>query len=341
MGQRILVVAPAWIGDMVLAQSLYKYLHQQERQPHIDVLAPAWSFPLLQRMPEVRRAIAVPWRHGELGLLSRYRKARKLAGIYTRAIVLPRSFKSALLPWLAGIPVRTGFLGEMRWGLINDRRSCDYRVLTSTVQRFVSLGAATAKQSLPQRLPSPALRVENEKLKDSLQRLKINTDGQILGLAVGAAFGPSKQWPAEFFAAVAQHYLDLNWSVWIFGAASDVPVAARIVEQLDGRVANLCGRTKLEEVVDLLAQTQLLVSNDSGLMHVAAAVGVPVVAIYGSTSPSYTPPLTEKKVILYRQLACSPCWQKTCRYGHYHCLKKISPAEVIQATARLSNVKAG
>lgn len=336
MSQTILVIGPSWIGDMILAQSLYKYLHQQDRRVQIDVLAPDWSLPLLRRMSEVRQAMVMPLRHGELGFSTRRRIGLRLRGVYTRAIVLPRSLKSALLPWFARIPVRTGFLGELRWGLINDVRSCDYRVLPSLAQRFVSLGASTASQSLPQQLPQPALRVENKKAAVCLRRLGINASKPILALAPGASYGPSKQWPAEFFAEAAQRHLDHGWSVWIFGAQGDVPTAEKIAAQLDGEVSNLCGRTGLEEAVDLLAQTQLLISNDSGLMHVAAAVGVPVIAIYGSTTPNYTPPMTANKLVLYRHLECSPCWQRTCRYGHYHCLNKISPDRVTRAATSLA-----
>ena len=336
MKQCILVVSPSWLGDMVLAQSLYKHLRQQNHEAKIDVLAPRWSFPLLQRMPEVHQAIAMPVRHGELGLLRRYRIARKLAGVYTRAIVLPRSFKSALVPCLARIPVRSGFFGEMRWGLINDFRPCQTRLMPSLAQRFVSLGAPRENPPAVDKLPPPRLRVDHKKAKARMRRLKINADRQVLALAPGAAYGPSKRWPPEFFAAVARHYRDLGWSVWVFGARDDVPAATQVMKSMKGGAVNLCGQTSLEEAIDLLAQTRLLVSNDSGLMHIAAATDVPTLVIYGSTTPDYTPPMSEKKAVLCRRLSCSPCWRRTCRYGHYHCLKKITPQDVIKASASLA-----
>ena len=196
---------------------------------------------------------------------------------------------------------------------------------------------ARAETRPPADIPQPALRVDQGKARDCLRRLNIHKQAPVLALAPGAAYGPSKQWPPDFFAAVAKRYIKQGWSVWIFGAQSDRPVADKIAADCgdDQHVLNLCARTRLEETVDLLAETRLLLSNDSGLMHIGAAVGVPVVSIYGSTSPDYMPPLTSDKAVLYHRIACSPCWQKTCRYGHYDCLRKITPDEAIKACERL------
>ncbi len=336
--KRILVVGPAWIGDMVLAQSLYKSLKQHDFAVEIDVVTPAWSRALLNRMPEVSRAIEMPAGHGELRLRARYQLGRRLRERdYRQAIILPRSLKAALLPFFAAVPVRTGFLGEMRYGLINDLRALDKEAMPKIVTCFVFLGRPRGAPPHGLELPTPALTVDQDNRDVCLKRLDLKKDTRLLALMPGAAFGRSKQWPPGHFADVARRYAGDGWQVWIFGSAADHALGERIIE-ISGkipRIVNLCGRTTLEEVIDLMALADLAVTNDSGLMHIAAAVGCPLVAVYGSTSPAYTPPMIARSKCLWRNLECSPCWSRTCRYGHYRCLAEISPDEVRESASEL------
>jgi heptosyltransferase-2 len=332
--EKLLVVGPSWVGDMVMAQSLYKLLKAREPALEIDVLAPAWSLPLLKRMPEAARGIELPLGHGELGLGRRRRLGRSLAGRYGRAIVLPRSLKSALVPWFAGIPRRTGFRGEWRYGLINDSRPFDGKRLDQTVLRFVALGLEPGETELPDP-PEPRLSIDAAGLRALAERLGLDTAGAIVALMPGAEYGPAKQWPLESFAALAGRLAAAGVQVWVLGSAKEAPLGAEI-ERAAGLayVRNLCGASSLVEACDLLSAAAVAVSNDSGLMHVAAAVGTHVVAIYGSSTPDFTPPLTSERTIHYRRLPCSPCFERTCPLGHLDCLRGIDVAAVAASVER-------
>lgn len=323
----ILIIAPSWVGDMVMAQSLFKQLKQQHSNVTIDVFAPMWTAGLLQRMPEIRQTITHHLTHGRFALSTHYQLAKQLRTYhYQQAIVLPNSWKSALIPFLAKIPLRTGFIGEIRYGLLNDIRKKDKKLLQKTVQQFVALGLP--KNSELSHIPQPTLQPKIPNV--TLQRLQLNiTDQPILALCPGAEYGIAKQWPSTFFAQVAQQKLDEGWQVWLFGSLKDNTVALEIQYLTQQRCINLCGKTQLAEAVDLLALATVVISNDSGLMHVAAALDKPLIAIYGSSDPHMTPPLSNKARILYKNLPCSPCFQRTCRFGHLHCLDEIKPEEVL------------
>ena len=323
----VLVVGPSWVGDMVMAQSLFKTLKERQPGRAIDVLAPAWSLPIVRRMPEVREAIALDTAHGELGIGKRRRLARELPA-YAQAVVLPRSFKAALVPWFAGIPRRTGFRGESRFFLINDVRPFDRQVLDQTVKRFVALGLE-AGVPLPAELPEPALRVDRERQAELLERLGLDTARPVVAFMPGAEYGPAKCWPLDYFGALAAMLDADGFSVWILGSDKDRAAGDRIAAAAPAE--NLCGRTALVDTVDLLALTRQVVSNDSGLMHVAAAVGTRVHGIYGSSSPDFTPPLTANRTIHYLRLDCSPCFERTCPLGHLNCLRRLAPERVRDA----------
>lgn len=334
--ERILVVGPAWVGDMVMAQSLFMRLREQAADCVIDVLAPAWSQPLLARMDEVREAIILPVGHGRLALAQRYRLGRSLRGRYDRAIVIPRSFKSALVPWFARIPRRSGYRGEMRYGLLNDIRTLDKQVLHQTVQRYVALGERGEMKDAPP-TPLPHLRVEPGNRERVVQQLGLDTQRPVVAMMPGAEYGPAKRWPPVYYAQVARAQVAAGRQVWLFGSHKDQAVAETIVREAAGTAAaqnesvvNLCGRTRLEDAVDLLSLVRVALSNDSGLMHVAAAVGVPLVAVYGSSTPDYTPPLSPRAEVVYHALACSPCFKRSCPLGHTDCLNGITPDEVLQ-----------
>jgi lipopolysaccharide heptosyltransferase II len=333
---KLLVVGPSWVGDMVMAQSLYRTIKAREPSAVIDVLAPAWSLPLLERMPEVARGIELPLAHGELGLARRRRLGRALRGRYTRAIVLPRSLKSALVPWFAGIERRTGFRGEWRFGLINDMRPFDPKRLDQTVKRFIALGLERGDDSLPPTLP-PALRVDTGAQASLAARLALDPTGPVVALMPGAEYGPAKQWPTRHYAALAGRLAAQGAAVWILGSAKEAALGREIAEAAGGAAAvvNLAGQTTLVEAVDLLSLSRVAVSNDSGLMHIAAAVGTHVVALYGSSTPDFTPPLTANATICYRRLVCSPCFARECPLGHLDCLVGIGVDDVCASVERV------
>ena len=334
---KILVVGPSWVGDMVMAQSLFIALKKQAADCQIDVLAPAWTFALLAKMPEVAHAIAMPVTRGQFGLMQRYRLGKSLRATgYDQAIVLPNSWKSALVPFFAGIPLRTGYVGECRWGLLNDARKLDKKQLTMTVQRFVAL-AYSGQGQLPPKFAEPAIVTEKSQQQAVLQKLQLNSSMKTLALCPGAEYGAAKRWPVEHFAALAKYAVELGWQVWLLGSGKDVAIATQ-VNQASGNICNnLAGRTSLAEAVDLLSLANAVVSNDSGLMHVAAALDRVMVALYGSSDPGFTPPLNKKAKVISLALDCSPCFKRECPLfppGHENdtqCLSKITPDRVLAA----------
>lgn len=332
---KYLIVGPSWVGDMVMAQALFKSLKQENDQAKIDVLAPGWSLPIIRRMPEVNQGIAAPWKSGELAIKAQWRLARSLKG-YDKAIILPRSFKSALIPFFAGIPERVGFSGEGRSLLLTDARrrraTRDGAVITDkTVWRYLGLGATKAEYDRYQfDVPEPSLIIDERNARSVIETLGLNADRPAIALCPGAEFGPSKQWPLENHRALAGQLVQRGFQVWVIGGPKDAEAGSEIAEgQAD--VFNLCGKTRLEDTVDLFSRCDKVVSHDSGLMHVAAAAGADIVAIYGSTSPDFTPPLTKNAQIMRYPIECSPCFDRTCRFGHYKCLTRISVQEVLNA----------
>lgn len=329
---KLLVVGPAWVGDMVMAQSLYKQLWRRYAQPEIHVLAPPWSLPILQRMPEVTRGVELRAAHGEVALGKRWRLGRRLRReAYDRAIVLPRSLKAALVPFFASIPVRTGFLGEQRYGLINDVRQFDPVRLDQTVKRFVALGCDDG-EALPVELPRPELETRPLSVDELREKLGLTRGRDVVALMPGAEYGVAKQWPIEYYSRLAGRLAGAGFEVWVLGSAKERSLGDAIVADGERKhVHNLCGRTTLDEAVDLLSAAAVAVTNDSGLMHVASAVGTHVVAIYGSSTPDFTPPLTKRKTVFYERLECSPCFKRTCPLHHLRCLRDICVDVVFSA----------
>jgi heptosyltransferase II len=329
---RILIIGPSWVGDMVMSQSLFKTLKQNHPDSVIDVLAPAWSLPILARMPEVRQGIVLPFGHGELKLRERYRQGKRLRGLYDQAIVLPNSLKSALLPFFSGIKKRTGWRGEMRYGLLNDLRVLDEKKFPLMVERFVAL-AYPSQNTNTGSFPKPQLLTTPETLQNVRDKYRLNKQRPALVLCPGAEFGDAKQWPQEHYAAVARQKIKEGWQVWILGSRNDEQTAENIVRLLDKSLRdychNLAGRTELVETIDIIALADAVISNDSGLMHIAAAVNTPLVVIYGSTSPAFTPPLGDKVKIVKSDIRCAPCFERSCPLGHRKCLTEQQPQNVL------------
>ncbi len=326
--KKILIVGPAWVGDMVMAQSLFKTLKEQQPDCIIDVLAPPWSLPLLKRMAEVNNSLALPVKHKKLGLRTRYIIGRRLrANKYDQAIVLPRSLKAALVPFFAKIPLRTGYRGEMRFGLINDVRKMDKDILTQTVQRYTALGYKEDLDKPPQ-IKQPQLIINKPNREWLVKDLELDVSKKIVAFMPGAEYGEAKRWPTEYYRQLAEMLVSNDYKVWVLGSEKEQALGKIISEGYEEDVINLCGKTKLENVIDLLSLIYLAVSNDSGLMHIACATGTKVIGIYGSSDPAYTPPLSDKAEVMYLNMSCSPCFQRTCQFEHLDCLRDIKPLDV-------------
>ncbi|MEY4592726.1 MAG: hypothetical protein RIR18_1621 [Pseudomonadota bacterium] len=328
---KFLIVAPAWIGDAVLSQPLLTRLKHQYPDAQIDVLAAQWVAPVYARMPEVSHTLDNPFRHGELALRMRFRLGQTLAREgYDRAYVLPNSLKSALVPFFARIPERIGFVGESRYGLLNRRHVLDKVALPQMAERYAQLaeliGSPVFRPLAPLHLESSAA-YQQQVLND----LGLESGRRPVVFCPGAEFGPAKRWPTAHFATLARVMVERGHAVWLLGSGKDKPIGDDIVASTPGSCRNLCGQTTLEQAIDLIAQAELVVSNDSGLMHVAAALNRPLVALYGSSSPEFTPPRSEKATVVRLNLECSPCFKRECPLGHLDCLQELEPTRVLDA----------
>jgi len=328
-GKRILVVAPSWVGDAVLAHPLLVRLKERDPRALVDVLAPTWALAVFHRMPQVAQAIALPFGHGELKLGERRRFAKALAR-YDQAIVLPNSFKSALIPWHAAAALRTGYRGEMRYGLLNDIRRLDRAALPLMAERFAAL-AQPAGEPLTRPLPEPRLTIDPVLRDATIARFGLDATKPVAAFAPGAEYGPAKRWPAARFVELGRALIDRGYQLWLMGSRNDQAITAEISRALGlgSSVADLAGRTTLDEAIDLLSIAARVVTNDSGLMHIAAALDRPMAALFGSSSPAFTPPLSGKARVISLHLSCSPCFQRTCPLGHTNCLVQLEPSRVL------------
>lgn len=330
---QILIVAPSWIGDTILAQPLFMRLHERYSTLSLDVLAPAWTAPLLSRMPEVRHVLDNPFAHGDFNLTARWRLGRTLRDAkYDEVIVLPNSWKSALAPLFAGIPQRTGYTGEARFGLLNCRHHLDPVALPQLAERYAQLAEAptTPPRDKAEPLPAANLTSTAEQQQTVRHALGLSADASPVIFCPGAEFGPAKRWPSRHFAALARLLAAEDIPVWLLGSPKDETLGDGIAQMSQGAALNLCGRTSLEQAIDLIAGARLVVSNDSGLMHVAAALNRPLYAIYGSSSPAYTPPLSAQAKIISLHTECSPCFKRACPLGHFNCMEQLKAEFVMQ-----------
>ena len=331
---KILIVSPAWIGDAVMAQSLYKILKHDIPKCRIEVLAPSWTLSVLKRMNEVDDTILSPFNHGELRLKERFSLAQKIrVGNYDQAIILTNSLKSALVPFFARIPLRTSWLGELRYGLINDVRDDSLRYKRLMIERFASLAPGN-KLISKDKIPFPRL-MSNERNIDSLaKKNKIDFGRDTIAFCPGAKFGIAKRWPTYHFSVVVDHYLSLGWNSIILGSNKDSEVAAEIRNSLSESRKNLfdlTGKTSMLDALDILSTSRLVLTNDSGLMHVSAAVGAPLVALFGPTSPTYTPPLSDSARLIKKNSGFNKKRVGDRADGYDTSLFEIFPGEVISA----------
>jgi heptosyltransferase-2 len=309
----------------MLMQPMLRRLKQRYPESVIDVLAPPWTDELLLSMPEVNEVIINPFPHGALNLMERYRLGKQLRiEQYNQAIVLPNSLKSALVPFFAGIPLRTGFVGEMRYGLLNDARKLDKTKLPLMVERYAQL-AECASDDIARPLPNPELKVSQDSRDVTLRKLDLTLDKPVAIFCPGAEYGPAKRWPVSYFAEIAQRLQQHGFAVWLIGSAKDKDVAGKIVALGNPECRNLCGSTGIGDAIALLSCAELVISNDSGLMHLAAALDRPMLALFGSSSPKFTPPLSPKAEVIKLDIKCSPCFQRECPLGHFNCMMQLTP----------------
>ncbi len=308
-----------------MMQPLLMRLRELHQTVEIHVLAPAWSAPLLARMPEVTASIENPFAHGTFDWAGRKALGRRLAEAdFQQAYVLPNSWKSALVPFFARIPERIGYHGEARYVLLNRRFP------KSALPRLVDRYAALAGK-FPDPTPEPRLTSTPEQQRAAREALGLPPEAAPVVFCPGAEYGPAKRWPIRHFADLARWIGADGTAIWIVGSAKDRTVGDAVALQSEGTALNLCGRTSLEQAIDLIAGARAVVSNDSGLMHVAAALDRPLVALYGSSSPDYTPPLSRHATILSLGLDCSPCFKRECPLPSpdtLRCLDDITPERV-------------
>jgi len=329
---RTLVISPNWIGDAVMAQPLLRRLRELHPDRPIDVLAPTWVAPVWRAMREVDTVLESPFKHGSLQWKERkaFAKILKARG-YAASYVLPNTLKFALIPWLAGIKRRVGYKGEMRYGLVNVMHH-DEKDAPRPMAQFYAALADKPLRNLPRldKLPEPEMVADAKDADAAIARLNLPA-GTYVAFAPGAEFGPAKRWPAAYFAELAQTIRANrpDAQILLLGSPKDRAVCDEITAVVP-QAHNLAGSTSLSEAIALISRAAAVVTNDSGLMHIGAALKRPVVAIYGPTDPRHTPPLSELAKILWLHIECSPCQQRECPLGHQNCMKLISPDAVWQ-----------
>ncbi len=317
-----------------MTQPLLNRLKHRQADTTIDVYAANWSKAVFSRMPEVHEVLTNPFGHGVLKLGLRYREGRALAKRhYDEVVVLPGSLKSALVPFFARIKIRTGFLGESRRGLLNNIHELDEVALPLMVERYAKLAQAPA-ETLKRPVSHPHLDIDVAQQHATLAALGLTQQAAVV-FCPGAEYGPAKRWPSQHYAALAKRFIQDGKQIWLIGSNKDHEVAEEIKQLSGGQCINLCGKTQIDQAIDLIATAGLVVCNDSGLMHVAAAVGTPLVSVFGSSSPDHTPPLSDKAKILSLNLDCSPCFERICPLGHTHCLTQLWPDRVYDAAQTL------
>jgi heptosyltransferase-2 len=318
-GSGSLVIAPQWIGDAVMTEPLLRRL--RARGERLTVGAVPWVAPVYRAMPQVDAVIEFPFQHGGLQLKARRALGRELAGRFDTAYVLPNSFKSALLPLLAGIPRRVGYLGEARVGLLTHRLKNPGNKPPMVAFYSALAGEPGVEHDRPQLQLAPG------EAEAAAAQQGLAPRGYYV-FAPGAEYGPAKRWPAAGYAELAR---GLDAPVLLLGSGKEAALCEEIAQAAGGRCRNLAGKTSLPQALGLIAATRGMASNDSGLMHVAAGFGVPQVAVFGSSSPLHTPPLNPRAAVVWLKsdpayqppLDCAPCFQRECPLGHTRCLNDV------------------
>ena len=336
--QGILIIAPNWIGDAVMTQPLLAALKSQYPASTIDVLASTWVAPIYRACTEVNDVIEADFQHKQLQWGLRKQIVKDLQSKnYQTCYVLPNSLKSALIPWMANIPFRIGYRGELRFGLINIALNNPSKInRPPMVEHYLALSQLLSdEETLAAKTLTPKLNVSSSAKQSIDKKLSdANIDSKsVFIFCPGAEYGPTKRWPASHFAELATHLAQElpNANIILLGSKSDHQLAEEILQQSQDsvKIHNWCGNTSLDEAIALIGLAKVVVSNDSGLMHIAAALKTPQIAIFGSSDPAHTPPLSENAKVIWLNLPCSPCHKKECPLGHLKCLNDILPQQVL------------
>ena len=336
---RILIIGPSWVGDTVISQSLLGIISSHYDSVDIDVLAPRWTLDIYKRMKQVSDVFLLPFKHGDFKFNQRVDFGRRLKSKgYDQAIVLPNSLKSSFIPFFAKIPRRTGWIGEMRYFFINDIRKLNKLNYPRMVDRFVAL-AASKDEELPHKIPYPSLVIDRKNIDTFSSRYGLRSHTPTITLCPGAEFGPSKRWPPSYFSKIADNFISKDWQVLLLGSKNDVLSSKEVEYEMTKKnpelFFNLTGMTSLEDAIDILATSSVVLTNDSGLMHISAAVRTPLVALFGPSSPEFTPPLAEKKIVLRKEKGYIKKRVGSLPGGYHKSLIEIKPQEAIEALERI------
>ena len=323
--KKILIIAPAWIGDLIVSASFIKALNNNQNNS-IDILVNSNLSNIANVIPGIRKVISSETEHGRLSLIYRIKKGLSLRSEqYDECYILTNSYKSAIIPLIAGIKKRISYLGEFRYGLINIIKQPIERNL-GMVNRYLHL--------IDQKYSDKINPVFDIKTNRQLIFNKFKFDGKYIVFCPDAEYGPAKRWPTNKWLNLAKDLSQL-YKVIIVGLDTSISEVFRPVES--HKIINLIGKTNLVEVMEIIASSEGVISNDSGLMHVSVALDKKIIALYGSSSPTYTPPLIskEKREIIYKDLDCSPCFKRVCPLGHTKCLNDIKVSEVKESATKL------
>tara|TARA_Y100000996_G_scaffold328235_1_gene264279 strand:- start:803 stop:1819 length:1017 start_codon:yes stop_codon:yes gene_type:complete len=325
--ERFLIIAPSWIGDLLMSQSVFKFLKHKYHNCTIDVIARPYLSDLLKLMPEINNVHDLDIQHNELGITKRSKISMQLKKHnYSSAIILTNTFKSALVPWIMRIPERIGYKRELRSILLTK----SFKLIKhkdSMVNRYLKLVGTTFNNNL-----RPSLRISSDQAEESKNKFLLNNMKKNIFLCPEAEFGITKRWPKNNWIELAKRFKQNNYNVYFLG--KDI-TSARVFEPVvnNSSIISLIGKTNLKEVTYLLSSANLVVANDSGLMHLAASLDVNLISIFGSSSPFYTPPLMKNNngEVIYKQLDCSPCFKNSCPLNeddNLKCLKSITVDEI-------------
>ena len=331
--EKFLIIAPSWIGDLIISQSLLKYLKKEYPNCQIDMIVRPELTNLVKMMPEVKNIYPLDIKHKEFGLIKRHILAKEIKKhLYSTSIILPNSFKSAIIPWLANIPIRIGYNRELRLFLLNKKYSL-IKHKDSMVNRYLKLADGSYSDVI-----RPSLLINGDSSKLISRKYLINNSKKNIVLCPEAEYGSAKRWPINKWMQLANFYKEKDYNVYFLGKNKSLEIKYQNILKKDS-IISLLGKTSLEEAAYILSIVDLVVTNDSGLMHITASVNTNLISIFGSSSPFYTPPLMKDQFgeVIYKALTCSPCFKRECPLQHLNCLNNISSEEILDKSSKYLN----
>lgn len=339
---RTLLIAPNWIGDAVMTQPLAAVVARQFPNSPIDAVAPPHIAPVMNAMPEIDTVLSMPLTRRSLQLRDRWHLSQVLRERgYERCFVLPNTLKSALAPWFAGIPQRIGHRGEARFGLLNQIHQGGDSKAQLMVNFYGQLAWAPDAPK-PEKMPDPRLETNAQVQAGVRSKFLSGVTAGFIVFCPGAEYGPAKRWPTRHFAMLARHIHE-RWpqlAMVCLGGPKDRGLGTEIKTLSALPVHNLAGETTLDEAMAIISLASGVVSNDSGLMHVSAALNRPLVAVFGSSDPNHTPPLSALATVQWLNLDCAPCFARICPLGHTDCLNNVTPSMVLESLAQRIQIDA-